>query len=131
MTDEEKKLYQDTFDKVWTAINEQKKPSKKYVQRASGNGADLLCAYRGCNGYKCAIGHLIPDSEYYTALEGESLLAVTQAVPTLKSFKGDVTFLRDLQNAHDGASETFAFLGTFKMKMHAIANTWGLTVPST
>lgn len=130
MTNEEKKLYQDTFDKVWTAINEQKRPAQKYVQRKNGKGADLLCAFRGCNGYKCAIGHLIPDNEYSQDLEGASLLDVTQAVPSLKSFQGDVSFLYDLQGAHDGASESFTFLGTFRMKMEAIAKEWDLTVPS-
>lgn len=130
MTNEEKKLYQDTFNKVWFAINEQKRPSQRYVQRKYSQGQDLLCAYRGSNGNKCAIGHLIPDNEYYPSIEGLYLLTVVETVPTLKSFQGDMTFLRDLQNAHDSASEAFSFLGTFKMKMEAIATEWGLTFPS-
>lgn len=34
-----------------------------------GVGGDVKCKYRGINGRKCAVGHLIPDEQYKLELE--------------------------------------------------------------
>lgn len=57
-----------------------------------------LCAYRGKNGLKCAVGILIPDNEYSPELEG-SLSSVRYKCSSLKSV--DFDFLGKLQNIHD------------------------------
>lgn len=37
------------------------------------DGGRRLCAYRGDDGCKCAIGVLIPDADYTEAMEGSSI----------------------------------------------------------
>lgn len=67
------------------------------------------CAYRGANGLRCALGHLIPDSKYSTSFEtlgleaierqgrGSALLDALGIVAKSKQFDLAVT----LQNVHD------------------------------
>lgn len=66
--------------------------------------------YRGPNGLKCAVGHLLPDDLYLASMEGDSALTL------LDDFEGisehllaldwpeltSKTFLRDMQKIHDG-----------------------------
>jgi hypothetical protein len=72
------------------------------------------CMYRGLNGTKCAIGHLIPDELYDPGFEGTSFMDVGatftqtryQKMRTLIQQMGfdkpTTTFLRDLQmRLHD------------------------------
>lgn len=61
-----------------------------------------MCKYRGNDGTRCAIGHLIPDSIYDKEMEGKR-------IPTLYSFPAikelfkdcDHVFLYELQDVHD------------------------------
>ncbi len=59
------------------------------------------CAYRSEKGLKCAIGCLIPDSEYYQDMEYESLSGIIKVrkVSTLQTMP--IPFLLKLQQAHD------------------------------
>ncbi len=73
----------------------------------AGGGAPM-CAYRGRNGLKCAIGCLIPDEKYSQKLEGISISRVSSAT-LLSALDGEVPTDRDtitmlyfLQGIHDG-----------------------------
>jgi hypothetical protein len=43
---------------------------KTDAQGARSVGSNGLCRYRGPNGLKCFVGHMIPDEEYHSGLEG-------------------------------------------------------------
>lgn len=76
------------------------------------------CLYRGDEGTKCLLGHMIPDSEYKGSFDEQvvGVSYVIAAVPTLSFvFTGDVTYrtrnqLEILQGCHDGATG-----GNFKL----------------
>jgi hypothetical protein len=66
-----------------------------------------LCAYRGVNGRKCAIGALIPDNLYHAGLEGRSVVRNASGLQALNPMLGrptddeDKAFLIYLQKVHD------------------------------
>jgi hypothetical protein len=92
---------QEIFDKVyrWFAVDGNQRSFD--TQRG-------LCAYRGKNGARCAVGVLIPDNEYSSRFEGDSvmvLLGREKCSPTLKAIsEGNERFLAELQRAHDEAT---------------------------
>ena len=60
------------------------------------------CAYRGPNGFKCAIGQAIPDEKYQPEMdscEGPNLVIILESI----GYHGDYDFATRLQSAHDGA----------------------------
>lgn len=67
------------------------------------------CVYRSENGLSCAIGCLIPDSLYTSAIEGTPvrggsgtlLLTVLRKANVPVDNYADVSFLSDLQGVHD------------------------------
>lgn len=62
------------------------------------------CMYRTDDGKKCAIGCLIPDDRYSSALEGKIVFdsGVFEAIdPDLGATRDDFGFLDSLQNIHD------------------------------
>lgn len=71
--------------------------------------AELVCAYRGDNGLKCAIGHVIPDSIYTADMEGRAVMEVYTMYPEFKTLltgEGEwevnmASFLEALQSVHD------------------------------
>lgn len=88
---------------------------------------DYLCAYRGSDGLKCAIGALIPDDQY-TGLECMNvtiLLAQPDCPPILMS--GDLTkdFLQTLQDAHDDAHGD-GDVEEFRRNLSYFAHSWQL-----
>lgn len=70
---------------------------------------DGMCRYRGPDGTKCAVGHLIPDEVYDEAMESKHVLAVLNRNPQmaehLHASDRPETFtrpmLRDMQKVHD------------------------------
>lgn len=56
---------QEVFDKVLFALRKQGRASIRYTHSQNSE-----CAYRGHDGMKCAVGHLIPDEKYNAGLEG-------------------------------------------------------------
>jgi hypothetical protein len=66
------------------------------------------CKYRDETGRRCAIGFLIPDSEYQTAMEGKGIDALVRFLPggelRDKLFL-DVEFLGLIQACHDKAAQ--------------------------
>lgn len=60
-------------------------------------GGHAICAYRGTEGRACAVGCLIPDSEYDPAFEGEPVDDINCA-----ALKGlDIRMLSEVQSLHD------------------------------
>lgn len=101
---------QKIFDRVYRAIVQQGRPS---LDKHS------LIAYRGDNGDKCAIGHLLPDNVYNPYMENLNVSAImgtedpdVEGVRNyLKANVGERSFLQDLQNAHDKAARVYVDLG--------------------
>jgi len=64
---------------------------------------DGVCAYRGPNGEKCAIGVLIPDEAYHVGLEGKGATHDDVLKATGLEITGveDKNFLSQLQIIHD------------------------------
>ena len=82
---------QEIFDKAWTGLKGQ-----GFVQSLECGG----CMYRGDNGLRCAIGHIIPDSRYDEGLEG--LWAGHPKVRRAASIHiRSGTFASILQDCHD------------------------------
>lgn len=102
MTKEQKQI---VFNKVRSHLLAQGKRAEK----------DGGCRYRGPNGTKCAVGCLIPDHLYRSALEGAvpggSLLRGELGTYFLKTYGierspagEDAKFLTGLQQIHDNGS---------------------------
>ena len=83
--------HQKTFDTVVKAIIKQGKRSI----------IDGVCQYRGPNGYKCAAGHLIPDSDYKPEWEGSTVTA-EEISACLKKEGHNLGLVKQLQMCHDG-----------------------------
>lgn len=74
------------------------------------------CMYRGPEGTKCAIGHLIPD-ELYDEVEMESNAALY--VFHILGLTGDaLTYLDNLQSCHDYAND-YNFVESFTKNIKA------------
>jgi len=84
--------------------------------KKSVNDEDL-CMYRGFDGLKCAIGHLIPDSKYSPYIEDKVLVSgrvVEELFP--KKYKTDsnwINLFTTLQTQHDNAVNN-EFVSSFK-----------------
>jgi hypothetical protein len=87
---------QEIFNRVYTGLKAQ-----GFKRSLSGpDDAVSRCRYRGEDGLKCAIGHLIPDEKYEEGLEG--LCASVVEVRNASGTSGiDWNFLDDLQVCHD------------------------------
>lgn len=127
LSQENKKLFQETFDKIAIALIEQGQQSKSEY---------LSCAYRGIDGCKCAIGHLIPDEEYNNLIEGKNVRFLRYDFPiaALKPFffaEGE-RFLNRLQSAHDHANcsktggRDEVFITSIKDRLRQVASTFDL-----
>lgn len=124
---------QEIFDFVLAKIREQGRPSY------SPEGG--TCYYRGPDGTKCAVGHLIPDEIYSSFMEGMNPWALrhdfVRAAPksvTAVPRAGWTTFLGGLQLAHDSAAKAQEdgedFLETFEKNMKHLAEDMELTYSS-
>lgn len=71
------------------------------TQSVFGGGA--LCAYRGSQGRKCAIGVLISDEDYKPEMEGMRVSAVLNEFSAVADKLKDVStfLLGELQRIHD------------------------------
>ncbi len=101
--------------------------------RLGDSHIDSYCAYRGNNGTKCAIGHLIPDELYKEEIEGLTVATkwhrVRDCLPLEIQEFGDKNkeFLIELQRAHDQAYIPSDFRQLFQNYMKAIAEQYHLT----
>lgn len=68
--------------------------------RSSMDGAS--CSYKNEYGEKCAVGCLIDPIDYSEAMEGNPVVTIVKAFPSLPSWmKENITLLRQLQRIHD------------------------------
>lgn len=118
----ERRSPQEIFDVAYKGL-----ASQGFRQSRSSNIGG--CAYRGENGLKCAVGHLIDDANYSEGLEG--LAANDSSVlhaARLSNYHADL--LEDIQDAHDGDD----FLSSvkpewMKARLSDVAAKHGLQVP--
>jgi hypothetical protein len=91
---------QEIFDIVSVALLKQ---GQKSINTELLNKTGNICAYRGANGCKYAVGHLISDEEYDPIMEGCSLNHPIFEKWLNKNFNfEDVNdFLCELQEIHD------------------------------
>ena len=86
---------QEIFNKAYAGLKAQ-----GFNRAVRDTGPLAICQYRGEDGLKCAIGHLIPDEKYEEGLEG-----LCASVPEVRDASGtsgvDWNFLDDLQVCHD------------------------------
>lgn len=85
---------QEIFDLAWKGLKAQ--GFEKSYDPSFG------CLYRGPEGRRCAIGHVIPDDRYATTLEGKSPLTIEVSSAANLS-ENDTSFADDLQMCHDKA----------------------------
>lgn len=87
---------QTAFDKMIQHCFDQGTQSR----RARGPGSALtICAYRGEGGRSCAVGCLIPDSEYCVDFEGKPIGGIAVDVPSLARLS--LGMLVEVQTLHD------------------------------
>lgn len=126
---------QDMFDKVWDHFITKNAP---FSAVPLGNGEGLVisykCRYRGDNGAKCAAGLFIDDEHYDPDFENSGVGDVFVQEALMNSgFPIDlIPFLRELQNAHDGA---FRVTDTenkenLNSRLREIAKTHQLEIPA-
>lgn len=87
---------QEIFDTVATHLFKQ-------GRRAVRGCAEVVCAYRGVGGLKCAVGVLIPDQLYTEMMEGSTVFGLLDDSEwELPEWMADNrSLLWDLQGAHD------------------------------
>lgn len=88
-----------------------KQKAKAGVPRPEGENPPIHCLYRAPNGNTCAVGCLIPESQYSESFEGEPIDGNTNAQDLRKLlfdlYPGvDLGMLRSWQLYHDGTSYT-------------------------
>jgi hypothetical protein len=116
LTVEQRALVQFAIDKVI----EQGCASAHYTE-----GSTLAkCRYRGPNGTRCAVGHLIADEFYDPAFEGGHvastpiLMAVSKSYPLVVDIESMYQTLSRLQEAHDVAAlHKENFIEEFKRRL--------------
>jgi hypothetical protein len=94
---------QTIFDRVAAHLLTQK---KKSMTAGSPDGVcDPICAYRGTDDLKCAIGVLIPDNKYRGSFEGNALdySSVNSSLARAAGIRTEAqrTLAVDLQTIHD------------------------------
>ncbi len=86
---------QETFDLVFTHLFEQ---GERAVDEVT-----LYCRYRDTHGLKCAVGCLIPDSEYTEDMEDclPYVRSENDLTRLLRNLGHDINLCGDLQSVHD------------------------------
>jgi hypothetical protein len=115
---------QEAFNKALFGVRAQGGPS---MREQPGDGYPQ-CAYRGPDGCKCGVGHLIPDEKYEDRFEGKPAWegAIMEAVGLHST--DDPAFLQALQKAHDEAALGMRknFISNFNAGMVKVADKYGL-----
>lgn len=95
---------------------------KQNAKSLWGEGHVPTCAYRDGNGLSCAVGCLIPDSNYSDAMEGKDVWQVLYLYPEVLGFKAtdhERALLSELQSIHDGYD-----LNEWPAKLENLATDW-------
>lgn len=82
---------------------------QNWKQSTTTGGKYGGCAYRGGDGLKCAVGHLIPDDEYREEMDGAacsvpdvlSVLRKNMCHDTLDNLQANLDLLNTVQSWHD------------------------------
>ena len=98
-------------------------------QNAQSRKSDGHCAYRGNDGLKCAVGHLIPDTCYREEYDKRCISDDDPAWPLAEiledggilGFEGDLELLTELQDIHDTNSPD-----EWPRQFEIVAEDWGL-----
>lgn len=114
---------QQIFDTVLTKLRE---------QGVASETSDGQCLYRGPNGLKCAVGHLIPDNVFKRDWEHRNAGTLPdEAYQAMGVALSDRAFLIELQDVHDftlGGDHGWAGnLVRWEESMRRIAGVHGLT----
>lgn len=119
-------LAQQAFDKVWQRFVVEKASQSS---KLDADGAEI-CAYRGLDGARCAIGLLIDDRDYRPEMEGraaEKLHGLANSPLVLATLplcdRDGNTLCERLQSAHDDCFDRM------RDELTAIAEQFGLQVP--
>ena len=109
---------QQIFNKVYHYAKTMQGPS--YFME---NDKSPTCAYRGCNGNKCLIGALIPDSLFCKAMEAKVIEDLLGEFPQLDDYfevknEDDVRFLASLQMCHDNSCTFNCRFAPEKVPLH-------------
>ncbi len=116
---------QEIYNKVKAALLEQGCQSID----DSGESDTGTCMYRGSDGKKCGIGHLILDEHYSPELEGKGchtmdVIAALRASGIDPKDHTDTDFLIRLQGAHDYVDTDF--VPEFTERMARVAKEYNL-----
>lgn len=114
------KTEQEIFDRVWDAMKAQKF-KRSMISSTS-------CGYRGEKGSRCAVGALIPDKWYDTAMEGQLLNEHVWTKYQLNRVLPEklIKFAKELQTVHDASPSA----GPMKDRLIECARKNKLKVPS-
>ena len=80
------------------------------------------CQYYGPGGLMCAVGCLIPEEEYSSDFEGESVEVIQAKVPTIYGL--NLALLSDMQFVHD-----YDDIASWEKQFQELANHYNLTLP--
>lgn len=125
---------QQAFDRIWQHFVTEK--GERSV--SPDENGEVTCRYRGEGGARCAVGVLIPETEYRAAFEGTSatqLLREPNCPPTLwalaVSDSNAQQFLYDVQVAHDRHDplRDGSWGEYIERKLRGVASDYGLTIP--
>jgi len=112
---------QEIFNKVWNGFKNQN--WERSIDEENG------CAYRGRCGTKCAVGHLIPDEEYRSLMEGNTFWGLIEAgifsENLEKEFKDEMNFISNLQTIHDFEAKRHSL----KYLLEELAKNHNLEIP--
>jgi hypothetical protein len=110
------------------------------AQGGRSEGTNVVCAFRGKKGRKCAIGFLIKDEDYRPQFEIDGLRTVASAVDLgIDPLAADYwAFLRALQGLHDLPYSVAkwplldeewdrVYLQGFRARAREFAKDWGLS----
>lgn len=87
------------------------------------------CRYRGPDGLKCAIGHLIDDATA-EKWEGIAISYINKFGTPPGWIAENIQLLRMIQDAHDADSEPETFIEEFTAWMEDIATQFNLEIPA-
>jgi hypothetical protein len=108
---------QEAFNKIYLGL-------KSQGFEKSFNETIYRCQYRGPNGLKCAVGHLIPDDKYHESLEKLNPYDLIK-VSIIDFPMLDSDFLVELQSIHDISKSP----EKLELELRQVAVEFDLTIP--